>query len=186
MLMFLKILTSQGGALRNIQKIDAGRLATIRQEWEQEAGEDEFAVALSHVFEWAEGHLEAVENESQALELFNTESQGADVIVEVINSKRGSLAKLLKIHYGPHLWNAGESRERLEELVDVTSDAMIEVLSEYLTQSMIREVKVYGRTSVMLQMLEMIHNDWNQEGTWSTRMEGRWIAFNRTSSKGAE
>lgn len=167
---------------RQLREFSPERLELVRQQWVDVAGEDEFEVELSTTFGWCTTHLSPQAGDSQAFELYNPELDHTEAILELVDSRKG--AKLLKLIVSPKYWPArwsGDAAALAEELVRLHAAAFVEVIR----QGMNREapvVKIYGRSKLMLAVLEELRNQWPNVNSGSTAtMEGRWLAISLPS-----
>lgn len=145
--------------------------------WRGVAGEDEFAVELATVFDWCATHLEPTENDAHAMELVDVDSNEAGAILEVITTRRGSLSKMLKIYASPYFWAVDRDPEIKWEAVELYAAAFVRMISRGI-QSGVGEIKIYGRTGQMLDILKSLERIWNDEGTgWSATLGGRWLSI---------
>jgi hypothetical protein len=84
---------------------------STKASWEALAGPDAFDVELAPFFSWVETHIQPTHGDSVALQLVNQDADGrVDAIVEVVDSRRGTLSKLLKIVVSPQFWDISNSR----------------------------------------------------------------------------
>jgi hypothetical protein len=154
------------------------RLAEVAADWKKRAGEDEFAVEMATVFEWAETHLVHMEGDAYALELVHPVKLTAGAILEIVDARRGSMTKLLKLYVSPEFWAARDTVSR-SELVDMHASAYTEVIRMGMDNG-VESVKIYGRTEMMHDILVDLQNLWPvvNSGTTAT-MEGRWLRIAR-------
>lgn len=89
---------------------------STKASWEALAGPDAFDVELAPFFSWVETHIQPTHGDSVALQLVNQDADGrVDAIVEVVDSRRGTLSKLLKIVVSPQFWDISNSRSHIIE-----------------------------------------------------------------------
>lgn len=160
-----------------LREFTADRLSTVEQDWRQLAGDDEFDSELSPMFGWCASHINHQDGDSQALELFDPVREKADAILEVVNTRQGRMTKLLKLYISPEFWGAEDDDNLLDQIAELHGSAYAEVLVTGIAQG-VREVKIYGRTNLMLDLLRRVHMHWNPVAAgWSTKMQGRWLAI---------
>lgn len=166
--------------LRNFTK---DRLARVSREWAIIAGEEEFEVELAPVFDWCSGHLVHIDGDAHAMEVYDAESGNTDLILEMVNGKRGALSKLLKIHLSPRFWAASKDDDLLEELIDAYASTIVSVIDHGIDGGF-DEIKIYGRTDAVLGMLQRLQAGWVELGTtWTASMQGRWISISRAQKR---
>lgn len=157
-----------------IRKFTTDRLETVRQRWEGIAGEDEFALELSGLFQWCSTHVEPSDGDSQALELYSIDADKCDAIVEIVNGRKGKLSKLLKLFPSPSYWDA---TDRYPEVVALYAHTFALVIREGLVKGA-QDVKLYGRNELMLSILRSLHAHWRTEQTGTTAsFSGRWLTI---------
>lgn len=164
-----------------LNELTSERLEGIRSDWSSFAGEDEVAVELSAAFDWASQHLHEENNNSQALELRNEDTGDADAILELVTSKRGAMTKLLKVYYSPRFWGTGAGNDDVDALADIFVGAFSEVVRRTARSGVVQEVKVYGRSDHMYEILSLIATKWVEDDSWSVAMEGRWLRLAKAS-----
>ncbi|PWB97054.1 hypothetical protein [Homoserinimonas hongtaonis] len=154
------------------------RLSDVAGQWEELAGEDEFVVEMATVFAWAESHLVHRDGDAYALELYDPLTDKAGAILEVVDGRRGTLTKLLKLYVSPEFWNMEQQSDRLQ-LIDMHASAYTEIIRVGMDKG-VEDVKIYGRTDMMLEILKVLQSTWPTEftGTIAT-MEGRWLRIAR-------
>lgn len=157
-----------------IREFTAERLAEVRRQWAGLAGDDEFAIEMAGLFDWCATHIKKQDGDSQAWELYNQDSDRCDAIVEIVDSHHGSLSKLLKLFLTPELWDADDKREQIRAL---HLDAYTEVIRSGVHRGA-KDVKLYGRTDLMLSILRSIHAHWPAEETGAqASFKGRWLTI---------
>jgi len=155
-----------------LRQIDTHRLDEIRNRWRGIAGEDEFDIEFAGLFQWCSTHLIPQEGDSQAWELHNTDNAECDAIVELVDSKRGALTKLLKLFLSPVFWDV---EARREEVISLHIDAFVEVIKNGVLRGA-KDVKLYGRNDLTLSLLRSIHAHWKVEGT-NAHFQGRFLTI---------
>lgn len=152
-------------------------LSEAARGWEAIAGEDEFEVELSALFDWCATHLTHVDGDAHALELFDTERQETAAILEMVNGKRGAMTKLLKFWPSPEFWKAEGDAELRSRLGWVYAGAFYNVLASGMSGD---EVRIYGRNNTMYTILSELQKMWVGDQTgWDASMQGRWLALNK-------
>jgi hypothetical protein len=147
-------------------------LEQARGEWEAIAGNDAFDVELSPVFVWVESHMVATPNDSVALCLWNKDIDRIDAIVEVVDSRKGQLSKLLKVIPSPKFWDTNSSRA---DIIQLYFEVFFNVITGGgFTAS--RKVKLYGRDDEMMSLLRSIHAHWAIQNS-TAEFEGRFLAI---------
>ena len=159
-----------------IRKFTAISLNAAKVEWRKLAGDDEFTIEYEVFFAWCTSHIEHREGDSQAWELFNVESDQCDAIIELVNGKRGALTKLLKLYVSPRFWE-GVGNKR-DELLNLYTDTFNLVIAKGLFGGA-KDVKLYGRTDLMLGLLRSLHAHWSVDGT-TAEFEGRFLKVSIT------
>lgn len=152
------------------------RLEVVTNQWRETAGEDEFDVELAPLFNWCATHVSPRTGDSCAHELYNTETGRTDAILEVVDNARG--AKLLKLFTSPEFW-AADTKEARAQIVRLHTAAFLQVIQDGITRG-IGLVKIFGRSPLMLRVLQELHTLWPSEQTgWEATMQGRWLAISR-------
>lgn len=154
------------------------RLEAVRLRWSQLLGEDEFEVELTGLFDWCKEHLVPRDNDSHVLELYDPIRDATDAMVEIVNSKRGAMTKLLKLYVTPEYWPFDDAGVELRvQIVELHVAAFVQVLNAGMAEGA-HEVKIYGRSRLMHSILLAIEKQWPHETTgWSATMQGRWLAI---------
>ncbi len=146
------------------------RLDEVAETWSNIGGRDEFEVELGHVFEWSRLHLHS------AFELYNETQSKTDAILEVVQGERGRATKLMRIYLSPEFWP-------VDAVTPAVMRTHIEAYATFIFSGLssdTRQVKIYGRTDVSLNMLTSMQRLWPNFNTGSTaKMEGRWLAITR-------
>ena len=148
------------------------RLSETRQRWRGIAGDDEFDIELAGLFDWCEGHLQPMAGDSQAWELHNADSGECDAILEMVDSRKGALTKLLKLFLTPRMWDVEANREAV---ISLYIDAFVEAIMNGALKGA-KDVKLYGRNDLMLSLLRSIHAHWQVKGT-NAHFEGRFLTI---------
>ncbi len=143
-----------------------------KKEWEAFAGGDAFDLELSPVFSWVETHMAVAPNDSVALCLWNNDSNRTDAIVEIVDSRKGKLSKLLKVIPSPRFWDVNNARG---EIIQLYTEVFFNVITAGgFGQS--RVVKLYGRDDEMMSILRSIHAYWAVQNS-TAEFEGRFLAI---------
>lgn len=170
-----------GGTLKNyeLRPLSNQRLDELAQEWSR-FDDEAFEVELAAVFAWARAHLTPKENNSHAVELYSHDTETAHAIIELVNSKRGALSKMLKLWISPELW--GQTEDDAKRIIEMHAAAFVKVIAHSSSNDAVQEIKIYGRTNVMLDMLSRVRDVWNDQADtgWTAKMAGRWLAISRT------
>lgn len=163
-----------------LRSFSRDRLSRVSREWAPLAGEEEFEVELAPVFDWCVDHLVHREGDAHALELYAPDHGDTDMILEMVNGRRGSLSKLLKVHISPRFWPAADGDEGLlDELVHAYASAFTLVIGSGM-QGGFDEIKIYGRREGMFAMLKRLQSEWSLFGTeWTASMQGRWLSIKK-------
>jgi hypothetical protein len=149
-------------------------LANAKRAWEAIVGIDAFDVEFAPFFEWAEGHIDPKEHDSRAFDLSNNDVEGrTDAIVEVVDSRKGALSKLLRIIPSPQFCDVTNSRA---ELVQLYTETFFQVIVAGGLHGQQRKVKLYGRDDDMMSLLRSIHSHWAVPDS-SADFEGRFLAI---------
>lgn len=167
---------------RALSPITLERLAAIRSSWEEIAGPDEFAVELSRTFDSLEQQIKTAGDTSPYSEVFDSFAGETMAILELYNTRQGTLTKLLTVHLNPRFWGAPETDESREALIDVyaTSITLVITLGFSTAPDGIREIKMFGRSNRMHEILRSIAGHWRNMTADSlanstAAMEGRWL-----------
>jgi len=155
-----------------IREFTPERLKETGQRWRGIAGEDEFDIELSGLFDWCTTHLQPTDGDSQAWELHNTDNGECDAIMEMVDSQKGTLTKLLKLFLTPKLWDVEANREAV---ISLYIDLFVEAIKAGALKGA-KDVKLYGRNDLMLSLLRSIYAHWQIEGT-KARFEGRFLTI---------
>lgn len=157
-----------------LRQFTAERLEVVREQWRQLAGEDEFDVELAPLFEWCTTHLSPQTGDSQARELHHIDRDQTDAILEVVDNKRG--AKLLKLYLSPEFWAIDTPSVRTG-VARLHATAFVQVIRDGIARGA-PLVKIYGRSNLMLSILQDLQTQWASLGTdWDAAMQGRWLAI---------
>lgn len=159
-----------------LQELAAARLRLVEQAWRTIAGADEFEVELSHVVDWAASHMEPATGDSQAYALVDMSSGTTDALLEIIDSDRGRLTKLLTLFPSPAFWDVPGSVTE-EMLTDLYAGAITQVLALGANRRTVRNIKIYGRSNELRDLLTRIQGAFGSDATegWSASMQGRWL-----------
>lgn len=147
-------------------------LGQARAAWEGIAGPDAFDLEFSTVFSWVESHMHPKQNDSVAFCLWNKDVAQVDAIVEVVDSRKGQLSKLLKVIPSPKYWDVTNLRHEIVQLY-------VEVFFNVITGGGFdksRKVKLYGRDDEMMSILRSIHAHWAIQNS-SAEFEGRFLSI---------
>lgn len=155
-----------------IREFTTERFEEVKERWRGHAGEDEFEIELSGFFDWCVAHLTKVDGDSQAFELYNTDTDACDAIIEMVDSRKGKLTKLLKLLLSPEYWDVEKNRD---QLISLYIDAFVEAIKDGALKGA-KDVKLYGRNDLMLSLLRSIHAHWQVEGT-SAHFQGRFLTI---------
>lgn len=153
-------------------KFTSDSLVETKAAWEAFAGADAFDLEFSAAFEWTQAHVNEQPNDSMALCLFNTDAQRTDAIIEVVDSRKGTLTKLLKIIPTPMFWDVNNSRT---EIIQLYTEAFFNVIT-HGGFGKSRTVKLYGRDDEMMSLLRSIHSHWAIADT-SIEFQGRFLTI---------
>lgn len=160
-----------------LQRMTAGQLQDVEQNWKTIAGVDEFEVELAVVFEWASSRLEPATGSSHALALVNETTSATDALLEIIDADRGRMTKLLTLYPSPSFWDVPGSVTR-KMLTDLYTGAIANVLDLGRERRTVQDIKIYGRSAEMLELLKHIKDVWGDTVMpgWDVSMQGRWLA----------
>ncbi len=147
-------------------------LRTTQSAWEALMDEDAFQVEFDPVFEWARAHLVYVDGDSAAFGMFNTDTGKADAIVEIVKSKKGTMAKMLRVILSPRFWDINNQRS---ELIELYVSTIIQVITSNGFKSL-HKVKMYGRDDEMMSVLRSIHSKWDYDRS-RAEFEGRFLTI---------
>lgn len=154
----------------DLRRFEEGRLDQVEAEWSEYSGKEEFEVELGSVFEWCAAHPE------EALELFNKTKGKTDAILEVVESHWGTKTKLLKIYLSPEFW---PFQVLTEDVARTHAGAYAAFIIGGLSSG-VNEVKIYGRTDIMLTLLSSLERLWPTYDTGSVaKIQGRWLSITR-------
>jgi len=162
----------------HLRPMTAGRLFDVAADWRTLAGEDEFTVELAAVFDWCATHLTPTENDAHAMELVDDDTGVTGAILEVITARRGRLSKMLKIYASPHFWTVDRDPLIKREVVELYAAAFVLMIADGISSG-VDEIKIYGRTSQMLDILSSLETIWNSgdRSGWSATLAGRWLSI---------
>lgn len=157
-----------------VREFDATRLAQVKHAWKGLAGDDEFALELAGLFVWSEAHIAPQSGDSRAWELYNKDNARCDAIVELVDGHDGKLTKLLKLFLSPEFWDIDAHYDRV---ASIYIDTFIAVIQQGLISGT-RDVKLYGRSPMMLSILRSIHAAWpEREVGAKAAFHGRWLTI---------
>lgn len=153
-------------------------LLTTKDAWRTAAGEDEFSVECTPIFEWAENHISYIpQADSHAYGVFRNGDAAADAIVEVIETKRGQkgLSKLLRVVVSPSYWEVDKHREMI---LDIYTDAIFGTIQLAMRKG-VSVVKLYGRTDQLMSILESLHSHIQRKPIAGVHaaISGRWLVL---------
>lgn len=156
-------------------KIDREILKNVTAEWEAEAGSDEFQAEMSFLFSAIEDDLGDMDSCDDYFVLRQNGTSRA--ILELIDTKRGAMTKLLSLHLSPTYWD-DPSPEMVSE---VYTAAIVRTLGVGATRAITRrpgehEIKIYGRNRELLDILRAIDNNWVDTENLTIQMMGRWLS----------
>lgn len=161
-----------------LREFTSEQLGATRQQWAVLAGEDVFDVELAQLFDWCEAHLSPSKGDSRALELYNTERDQTDAILDVVDHT--GRVKLLKLWPSPEFWGIETQQER-QRVVDLHVQAFVQVIATGIVNGA-PVVKIYGRSNLMLKILQELQAIWPGDETgWNAAMQGRWLAISPRS-----
>lgn len=153
------------------------RLNEVAADWATLAGQDEFDIELAPVFEWCRTHLEHADGDGHALELFDPTTHTTVAILEMVDGHYGQLKKLLRLIVSPEFWNVTTTSSNWNRLVETHTYAYAGVITQGMAGSY-TNVKIYGRTDIMMMILTLIKKKWNSIGAKGTaHMRGRWLSI---------
>lgn len=155
-----------------IRQFTPERLEQVRKRWREIAGDDEFDIEFMGLFDWCQTHIKPSEGDSQAWELYNTDTSGCDAIIDMVDSRKGTLSKLLKLFLSPVFWDVESKRE---EVISLYIDAFVEVIKNGAVKGA-KDVKLYGRNDLMLSLLRSIHAHWCVDGA-NASFQGRFLTI---------
>lgn len=159
-----------------LRPMTPGMLLDVAADWKTLAGEDEFTVELAAVFDWCASHLTPTENDAHAVALVDAASGTTGAILEVITTRRGRLAKMLKIYASPYFWEVDRNDGLKREVLELHAAAFVLTIADGINSG-VDEIKIYGRTGPMLDILKSLEQIWNDEATgWSATLAGRWLS----------
>lgn len=160
-------------------ELAADRIAQIEVSWRAEIGDDEFELEYASTFEWCASHTTHRPGDGRAFELRNTGSGDTVAFLELIDGKAGRQTKLLKMWLAPQFWSQDVDPEVRVKVIRVFADAYAAVILRGYAEGA-TEVKIYGRTHQMHELLVLIQQNWDPSATgWDAKMQGRWLAFER-------
>lgn len=157
-----------------IREFTKARLSQVRAQWKSVAGEDEFELELGGFFDWCEDHISPCDGDSQAWELYAEKTDSCDAIVELVDSRKGELTKMLKLFVTPEMWDVEAHRSRI---VSLYVDCFTQVIAKGILQGT-KNVKLYGRNDLMFSILRSLHAAWPAEETRTqAEVNGRWLTI---------
>ncbi len=161
-----------------LRPMNMERLEEVAAAWTVLAGgHDEFEVELGNFFEWCTAHLEVRQGDGYALELYNVSQEKTDAILDVNDGGWRRMTKLLKMHLSPEFWPVdGEG----DAVVKTHAGAYATFILGNLGEG-VDEVKIYGRTHLMVRMLTLLQSVWHKYNTGSVaKMQGQWLTITRS------
>lgn len=158
-----------------IRLIDDVLLREIQSAWEGEAGADEFQAELGMVFSGIADDLgrKHISNEYLVLE----ENGTPRAVLELIDTKRGAMTKLLSLHLSPTYWD-NPTHNMVAEVYSASIISVLAVGKERASRSIAdaHEVKIYGRNRELLDILRAINDNWTPTPPIEVSMAGRWLS----------
>lgn len=153
------------------------QLAQIKESWEAQAGADEFEVEMARAFEGIERDM-GREGSGASYRVL-CQDDDCKAVLELTDTRRGAMTKLLSLYLSPDLWNAAEKVEELQEVYVMAVTYVIR-LGELRARDAQHDVKIYGRDDALLSILQTIHDKWdsigqNLDANSTVKMEGRWL-----------
>lgn len=152
----------------------------IVDQWEEFAGVDEFAselkIPLGHLLHQLKSDAKGFESTVSLHSVRDKSTGDCMALVELIDSDRKGLTKILKFIISPWFWRADTEIERRALLADVHIDTYTQVIESKLANGM-QEVKVYGREDAALNILQSVHDNWPHGDRIRVQMQGRWLSI---------
>lgn len=159
-------------AKHELRNFTAATWESTVQNWKALIDEDAFELELTPALEWVKTHMEHVEGDSVALQLYNKDSSRTDAIVEIVTSRKGQMHKMLKVIPSPMFWDVDNQRSQIVELY---IEVFVRVIS-YGGFKSDHKVKIYGRDVEMMSILRSIHSMWSIEKS-KAEFEGRFLTI---------
>lgn len=160
------------------------RLSDIEESWTGIAGTDEFEAEMSVFFDWCSRNLDPNSPDGHALELRNKQTGQAVALLEMINATQRRQSKLLRLVNSPAYWNADADPDLHQEFRVLHAAAYTLLLSDGMARDL-QSIKIYGRSTFMLNILTKLAQNWAPELTgWRATMQGRWLEISRASTEG--
>lgn len=174
-----------------LRRMTADSLEMIRDQWTAIAGEDEFEVLLSSTFEGIEEDLSKV-GFNVPVHAYLLAAPGisrkdgvqvVDAILELTDTKRGMMTKLLTVHVSPEYIGWDSDSELRSKVTSVYSKVLAYVISlgQERSSESDHELKIYGRNNAMLELLKEVEEKWQlidemtpEFDTWA-KIKGRWL-----------
>ena len=159
----------------SIGEIDSDTLEKVSTEWEAEAGSDEFQAEMSFIFSAIDDDLG--DTDSSASYFVLRQNGTSRAILELIDTKRGAMTKLLSLHLSPTYWDVPSP----EMVSEVYTAAIANTLSVGTARAITRrpgkhEIKIYGRNRELLDILRAIDDNWVDIENVTIQMAGRWLS----------
>lgn len=173
--------------MSNLKVIDLQMLDRIRQSWMDQAGADEFIAELGTVFDGMERDVKSSAPDSGVFVGLCDESEAGnekfDAIVELIDTRRGSMTKVLTINLSPEYWQWEHTEAQRDQVILVYTTVLAHMISfgEVRAEDGQHDLKIFGRAQPLFEMLGSVQRGWNhvsaiQENHSSVaKMEGRWL-----------
>ena len=155
--------------------VNEALLREIQSAWEGEAGADEFQAELGMVFNGIADDLGRKDISNEYLVL--KENGTPRAVLELVDTKRGAMTKLLSLHLSPTYWDSPTHTM----LADVYSAAITSVLAVGTARANrsiagTHEIKIYGRNRELLDILRAINDNWTPTPPIEVSMAGRWLS----------
>lgn len=157
------------------RSVNEDLLLEIQTAWEAEAGADEFQAELGMVFN---GIADDVGRKDISNEYLVLEENGTPrAVLELIDTKRGNMTKLLSLHLSPTYWD-NPTQNMLAEVYSASITSVLAVGAERANRNInnVHEVKIYGRNRELLDILRAINDDWKPTPSLEVSMAGRWLS----------
>ena len=162
-----------------INELDRSGFDPIVKHWKQAAGTDEFnselKIPMEHLLELLKPQELSSNNQSVVISVTDSTNDECVALVDVIDTERTGLTKILKFIISPKFWDFEDAEERNNILANIHIDTYTQVIESKLGNGM-QEVKVYGRDDVALAILKSVHDNWPNGERIAVKMQGRWLS----------
>lgn len=165
------------------------RFGEISDKWKEIAGDDEFKselkLPLDHILAMMNAGASQISDlapDASVLEVYDSFSNEPVAIVDLINSERQQLTKILKFVLSPKFWTQNGQTSPRHAIAQIHTDTYTQIIESKMYEGSAQEVKIYGRDDVIFSLLQMIHDNWDSRTGLRVALQGRWLSVTKETS----